>query len=141
MFEETVLRLTTPDVLEDYLKSNFRLAYHEGSIAYSPEEFFNCKEGDCKDYAAFASYVLACHDYYTRIVTFTWYDVDGERNGHVIVYFKDSDGKLRYMSNGQIVAAVESLAGLFKAEKKRLKADRIEGYFVLRPGTTKLRSP
>jgi hypothetical protein len=123
------------------MSRSFHTTYHDGSMSYSPQEFFNCRDGDCKDYAVFASYVLAYHNHYAEIITFTWYDRDGQRNGHVVAIFQDKDGKLKYMSNGRIMAEVKSVADLLEKEKDRLEAVRIGGYLVLPPGTTAVRSP
>lgn len=140
-FIQVIEQLDTPQKLSNFLLNEFQWTYHDGCVSYWPEEFYNRKEGDCKDYATLTSYVLAKHEYYTEIITFTFYDQEGTRYGHVVVIYQDKDGSFKYISNGEIVATVTSVSDVLEKEKQRTNASRIGGYLVLPPGTIIVCSP
>lgn len=140
-FQETVAGLDTPSKVISYMQSNFTFVFHAGCISYSPEQFFNIKAGDCKDYSTFFSYILAQHGCYAEIVTFTWYDKNGIRNGHVVTIFRNTDGALKYQSNNDHFGPVSSVDDLLNREKSRLNASRMGGHLVLLAGTTDVCSP
>ena len=85
MFSEVVNQLNTPEKLLEYMRDNFTEAWHEGHISYSPEVFFNIKEGGCKELATFGSYVLDQHGYEVKIMCVK---LSGELIGqHALTYF------------------------------------------------------
>ncbi len=140
-FDEAVVGLDTPSKVLSYMRSNFTFVFHDGCISYAPEEFFSLRAGDCKDYATFFSYILAQHGFYAEIVTFTWYDQGGQRNGHVVTIYRDTDGALRYQSNDDRLGPVDSVDDLLSQEASRLNASRMGGHRVLPAGTTNVCSP
>lgn len=103
LFSGVGAQLNTPPKISDFLLSEFQFTFHAGCISYWPEEFYNLKHGDCKDYATLSSYLLAQHGYRAKIVPYSWYGQDGTRYGHVVVIYQNTDGTLQYMSNGQIM--------------------------------------
>jgi len=140
-FSEAVSRLDTPTKVINYMNSYFNFTFHDGCVSYALEEFYELKEGDCKDYATFFSYVLDYHGFDADIVTFTFYEDDGTRNGHVVTLFNDSDGVLKYQSNGDIFGPVTSVSDLLEQEKIRLNVAIMGSYLVLDPGSTYCCSP
>ena len=134
-FSAIVAQLDTPQKISNFLENEFVFTFHDGCISYWPEEFYNHKNGDCKDYATFSSYVLAQHGYRPEIISFSWYGQDGTRYGHVVVIYQNTDGTLQYMSNGEIMEKVSSIFDLLEKEKVRTNASRIGGYIVLPSGT------
>ena len=132
-FNETVHQLDTPEKLVNYMKKYFKYVYHEGCIAYSPEEFFRIRKGDCKDFAVFSSYVLKLHGYDTKMIAFK-FRKDGTVDGHVITVYKVDGGKLRYISFTDIYGDFSTTDEILKNEMKRIGADEILGYRILEPG-------
>ena len=57
-FDEVVDRLNSPNLVATYMATNFFYKFHSGVIPHDAQAMFNKKEGDCKDYAMFASYSL-----------------------------------------------------------------------------------
>jgi len=130
-FAEVVNQLDTPEKLLDYMKDNFTEAWHEGHISYSPEEFFNIKEGDCKDLATFGSYVLEQHGYEVQIMCVK---LSGELKGqHALTYFRDKDDKLKYITNNMCnieIIEVESVKEILARETERLGCEITKYGFV-----------
>lgn len=140
-FDQIVSSLNTASALESFLKKYFTIKFHDGCESYKPEKFYKLRNGDCKDFATFASYVLDKNGYYAEIVSFTWYTKSGQRNGHVVVIFRDSDGVLRYISNDEIVGKVDSVEDLLINEKIRLGAGKIGVHYVFPAGTRHVCTP
>jgi hypothetical protein len=134
-FTTAIAGLTTPKKVSDFLLKKVQFLPHDGCISYWPEEFYKLKQGDAKDYATFASYILGRKGYYPNIVSFVWYGKKGERNEHTVVMYKNSNGTYQYMSNGKILDKVISVPDLLQKEQKRLRASRIGNYLILPPGT------
>jgi hypothetical protein len=132
-FAQVVAQLDTPEKLSMFLQTEFERSFHDGCISYWPEEFYSRRAGDCKDFATFASYVLAQHGHYAEMVKFRYYGQDGTTHGHSVLIF-ESEGTLWYMSNGRIVSQVESVADLLEKESEALGGD-IYLYVVLPAGT------
>ena len=130
-FSEVVNQLDTPEKLLEYMKDNFTEAWHEGHISYSPEVFFNIKEGDCKDLATFGSYVLYQHGYEVKIMCVK---LSGELIGqHALTYFRDKDDKLKYITNNMRnieIIEVESVEEILACETERLGCEITEYGFV-----------
>lgn len=131
IFSEVVNQLDTPEKLLEYMKDNFTGAYHEGHISYSPEEFFNIKEGDCKDLATFGSYVLDQHGYEVKIMCVK---LSGELKGqHALTYFRDKDDTLKYITNNMCnieIIKVESVEEILVCETERLGCEITKYGFV-----------
>jgi hypothetical protein len=140
-FDEAVAGLDTPSRVLSYMRSNVTFVFHDGCISYAPAEFFSLRAGDCKDYATFFSYILAQHGFYAEIVTFAWYDQGGQRNGHVVTIYSDTDGVLRYQSNDDQLGPVDSVDDLLNKEAARLNASRMGGHRVVTAGSTNCCSP
>ena len=131
IFSEVVNQLDTPEKLLEYMKDNFTGAYHEGHISYPPEEFFNIKEGDCKDLATFGSYVLDQHGYEVKIMCVK---LSGELKGqHALTYFRDKDDTLKYITNNMCnieIIKVESVEEILACETERLGCEITKYGFV-----------
>ncbi len=131
IFSEVVHQLDTPEKLLEYMKDNFTEAWHEGHISYSPEVFFNIKEGGCKELATFGSYVLEQHGYEVKIMLVK---LSGELIGqHSLTLFRDKDGKLKYITNNMKyieIIEVESVEDVLVRETKRLGCDITKYGFV-----------
>ena len=139
--QQAVEYLDTPEKISDFLINEVQFVFHDGCISFSPDVFFKKQRGDCKDYATFASYVLDQNGYEAEIVTFTWYDQSGNRNGHVVVIYTEKDGTQYYMSNGEIVSQVTSVDNLLVLEKARINAGSIGTHYVLPAGTRNVCTP
>lgn len=139
-FAAVVAQLNTPAKLSHYLLTEFQFTYHDGCVSYWPEQFYNRRKGDCKDYATFTSYVLGRHGHYSEIVSFRMQFEDGSRDGHVEVIYRDTDGQLRYMSNGNIMGPVASVSQMLAREAERMNVT-ITAHIVLPPGTVNVCSP
>jgi len=139
-FAAVVAQLNTPTKLSNHLRSAYQFTFHSGCVSYWPEEFYNLRKGDCKDYATFASYVLARHGFYAEIVSFKLYFENGTNDGHVVVVYRDVDGRLRYMSNGKIEGEVTSISDLLSREAQRANAT-VGPHIVLPAGTINVCSP
>lgn len=135
-FATVVERLNTPVKAAQYANDMFTFTYHDGCISYPPEEFFRLREGDCKDYATFLSYVLAHHGYDAQIVAFSYY-TDGKRHGHVVTLFTDTDGTMKYATTPDVSIFwnVSSVEDLLSKECSRLDAPSIAQHRVLPAGS------
>jgi len=134
-FSNVVAQLDTPEKLSNFLLTEFDFTFHNGCISYWPEEFYNLKNGDCKDYATLSSYILAQNGFQPEIVSYRWYDQGDGNYGHVVVIYQNINGTLQYMSNGEIMEKVTSISDLLDKEKLRLNAAKIGSYIVLPSGT------
>ena len=134
-FSELAEFLDTPEKLSKFMESYFRYKYHLGCIAYSPQEFFELEEGDCKDYAVFSSYILKKHGYDAKMLTFR-FSKDGEMDGHVITIFTAENGKLRYFNFARIYGDFSSIEEILENEKRRIGFDEIIGYRIINAGDT-----
>ena len=130
-FAEVVNQLNTPEKLLEYMRDNFTEAWHEGHISYSPEVFFNIKEGGCKELATFGSYVLDQHEYEVKIMLVK---LSGELKGqHALTYFRDKDDTLKYITNNIYnieIIKVESDEEILACETERLGCEITEYGFV-----------
>jgi hypothetical protein len=136
-FSYVVENLDTPEKAAQYAQAKFIFEYHSKCISYSPEEFFKVIKGDCKDYATFISYILAQHGYDAKIVSFKYYKGGGgNRSGHVVALFTDTDGRMRYATTPDvsILRDVNSVDDLLTKESSRLDG-KIANYTVLPAGS------
>ena len=140
-FEEAVIALDTPSKVLDYMRNNLTFVFHEGCISYTPEDFFEIRSGDCKDYSTFFSYILSYHGYYAELISFSWYDQGNHRNGHVVTIYRVVNGVLKYQSNNDSFGPVSSVDDLLNQESSRLNASRIGGYRIFPAGSTEVCSP
>jgi hypothetical protein len=140
-FEDALNGLDTPEKIFSYMRNNFEFKYHDGSIAYTPEELFRKKKGDCKDFSVFFSSILEKHGFFVEIVGFTFYQKDNKRQGHIVAIYKEEDGQLWYQSNFDRFGPVTSVKDLLNKEVKRLKIVRMGSYKVFPAGTTDVRRP
>jgi hypothetical protein len=131
-FTAVVEQLTTPEKTLQYMSDTFTYVPHGSLISYRPEVFFRIRQGDCKDYATFFSYVLAQHGYYAEIVSIRYSD-----SGHSVTIFRDDDGQLKYQSSDKMngFRNVLSLDDLLQKEAKRTGAGPVVRYKVLPPGS------
>ncbi|KUK66182.1 MAG: Calcium-binding acidic-repeat protein (ARP), partial [Parcubacteria bacterium 34_609] len=90
LFRKEIEELNTTQKIIDYLNNNFKLVPREGNIAYSPQDFFEKKEGGEQDFAVFTSYVLHEHDF----VSFTFayeYENNNQRTIKYVTSVRDTD--------------------------------------------------
>ena len=131
IFSEVVNQLDTPEKLLEYMRDNFTEAWHEGHISYSPEVFFDIKEGGCKELATFGSYVLDQHGYEVKIMCVK---LSGELVGqHSLTLFRDKDDKLKYITNNMCnieIIEVESVEEVLACETERLGCEITKYGFV-----------
>jgi hypothetical protein len=95
--------LTTPQAAAEYLSAYFSYAFHDGMLAYAPADFNTRLGGDCKDYSAFFSDVVASHGYAVTQYAFRYDAATG--HGHTISIFTDTGG-MQYVAthkNGDMV--------------------------------------
>ncbi|NDY58627.1 hypothetical protein G3N56_17975 [Desulfovibrio sulfodismutans] len=83
--------LATPQAVAEYLSAHFSYAFHDGRLAYAPADFNTRRGGDCKDYSAFFSDVVASHGFSVTQYAFRYDAATGY--GHVVSIFTDTDGK------------------------------------------------
>ena len=133
-FSYVVENLNTPQKAAGYAKAKFRYGVHGRCIAWSPEEFFVKQSGDCKDYSAFLSYVLACHGYDAHVLAFHYSD---SAPGHSIAFFTDTDGRLKYLSTPDvtIIRTADSVDDLLEQERARLEITKIDAYTIYPAGS------
>jgi hypothetical protein len=110
---EAVQHLDTPEKLSAFLLENITFTEHGGCLSYWPDIFYKKREGNCKDYSTFASYVLAQHGYCARRIVYTFYR-NGVRLGHEVAAY-EVDGQTWIMSNGLISGPFDSLNEYFKS--------------------------
>jgi len=86
-FLAVVESLDTPEKICTYMKENFTYKTH---LIYAPDPytFWKLKEGDCNDFANFASFVANYHGYETWQVHIYF----NEPSFHIIVIYKESNG-------------------------------------------------
>lgn len=134
-FDEIVSSLDTPQKLSDFMEKYFSYQERGGCRAYTPQQFFELQEGDCKDYAAFSSLVLSKHGYDAEMLCFNLYDEEGVKSsGHAVTVFKVDDS-LKYISLCTIRPA-SSIQDVLEKEKARLDYARIGNYELHPPGST-----
>jgi hypothetical protein len=135
-FSSVIESLDTPQKAAEYADARFIFTYHDGCMSYPPEEFFRIGKGDCKDYATFLSYALAHHGYDAQIVAFKYFK-DNKRNGHVVTFFKDTDGSMYYMTTPAVskMRWVTSIDDLLQKECSRLGIPTIANYTIVPAGS------
>ncbi len=134
-FNEIVKSLDTPQELSDFMEKYFSIEERGGCSAYEPQEFFKLQKGDCKDYSAFSSLVLARHGYNAQMLCFDLYNNENVRTtGHVVTVFK-VDGQLKYMSLYHIKSA-SSIQEVLENERDRLGYSRVGNYETVPAGST-----
>jgi len=101
------------------MNNYFTVKFHEGMIAYSPEEFYEIKKGDCKDWSLFAEYILLENDYKTKRFKYSPTLKPGD---HVIVLYWIED-KIYFLTtrlnDAQIYGPFNNIRGVLKQEVKR----------------------
>ncbi|MFW6128514.1 MAG: transglutaminase-like domain-containing protein [Halobacteriota archaeon] len=134
-FTQIVKSLDTPQKLRDFMRKYFSLEERGGCYAYPPQQFFDLRKGDCKDYSAFSSYVLSKHGYDAQMLCFDLYNDEGVKTtGHVVTVFW-VDGELKYMSLYHIDSA-SSIQEVLENERKRLGYSRIGNHETVPAGST-----
>jgi hypothetical protein len=108
---EAVIHLDTPEKLGDFLINEIEFSEHGGCISYWPDVFFQKRQGNCKDYSTFASYVLGQNGYEGQRIVYIFYR-NGVQYGHEVASYK-MDGELWIMSNGVIDGPFGSLSDYF----------------------------
>ena len=111
--EGAVQHLDTPEKLSTFLLQEITFTDHGGCLSYWPDVFYQKREGNCKDYSTFASYVLAQHGYKARRIVYTYYR-NGIRLGHEVAAY-EIDGETWIMSNGHISGPFTSLNDYFQS--------------------------
>ena len=134
-FSKLVEFLDTPEKLSKFMESYFHYKYHSGCLAYSPEEFFELRGGDCKDYAVFSSYILNKHGYNAKMLAFR-FSKNGKTDGHVITVFTTENGKLQYISFAKIYGDFSSIDEILEKEKQRIGFDKMISYRLINAGDT-----
>lgn len=134
-FSKLVEFLDTPEKLSKFMESYFHYKYHSGCVAYSPEEFFELREGDCKDYAVFSSCILNKNGYDAKMLAFRFSN-DGETDGHIITVFTAENGKLKYINFAKIYGDFSSINEILENEKRRIGVDKIISYRLINAGDT-----
>ena len=109
--EEVVKHLDTPEKLSEFLLKHIEFSDHGGCISYWPDIFYQKRQGNCKDFATFASYVLGKNGYKAQRVTYVFYN-KGVRYGHDVATY-EMNGALWIMSNGEIRGPFTSLSDYF----------------------------
>jgi len=136
-FNEALSTLDTPQKLSSFMRQYFSYEERGGCYAYTPQQFFELRRGDCKDYSAFSSLLLSYHGYDAKMLCFDIYDRKGVRtSGHVVTVFQDTDGSLKYMNLYKIESGVSSIQDILEREKIRLNCSRIGNYALLPAGST-----
>jgi hypothetical protein len=95
------------------LRKEIEYSEHGGCISYWPDVFYQKRQGNCKDYSTFASYVLAQHGYEAQRVVYTFYR-RGVRLGHEVASYRMGE-ELWIMSNGVIQGPFENLTAYFES--------------------------
>jgi hypothetical protein len=85
-FNEAVAYMDTPQKLVSYLKGNFVFEPGENELTLKPQELFDKKKGDSRDFAIFASYILDGHNYEAVIIRYKYGD-----NINAVIVFRDED--------------------------------------------------
>jgi len=93
-FLTVVESLDTPEKICDYMKENFTFKTH---CLYAPDPytFWKSKEGDCNDFATFATFVAHYHGYETYQILIYF---KGTLLGHALGVFVE-DSKYTYSNN------------------------------------------
>lgn len=134
-FKQFVKELDTPEKLSNFMEQYFSIEERGGCNAYPPQQFFELKKGDCKDYSAFSSFVLSYHGYDAEMLCFDLYNSKGVRtSGHVVTVFK-VDGSMYYMSLYQIKSA-SSIQEILKEERDRLGYAKVGKHETVPAGST-----
>lgn len=110
---EAVQHFDTPEKLSAFLLKEITFTDHDGCLSYWPDVFYQKREGNCKDYSTFASYVLAQHGYNARRIVYTFYR-DGIRLGHEVAAYEIGE-ETWIMSNGTISGPYTSLTDYFNS--------------------------
>ena len=109
----------TPEELLSFMNNYFTIKYHDGMIAYTPENFYKIKKGDCKDWALFAEYIFSENGYKTKRLT---YSPTLKPGGHVITLYWIED-KIYYLTtrldDAQIYGPFNNIQEILKQEVKR----------------------
>jgi hypothetical protein len=108
---EAVQHLDTPEKLSAFLLDEITYSAHGGCLSYWPDVFYQKREGNCKDYSTFASYVLAQHGYDARRVVFFYYQ-GGVKYAHEVAAY-EIGAETWIMSNGNIRGPFGSINGYF----------------------------
>lgn len=61
-----------------------------------PEKFYMTREGDCDDYACFATTMLVRP---SQIFSVSWMNPDGSMTGHAVCLYKDNQGAYTHIGN------------------------------------------
>ncbi len=96
-------QLTTPQAIAEYLTAYFTYDPHYGNTPYPQADFNARRGGDCKDYSAFFSDVLASHGYTVNQYAFR-YDT-ANNYGHIVSIFNNTDGQ-QYIATNKASAEV-----------------------------------
>lgn len=134
--KEVVEVIDAPEQLLTFMNSYFSIAPHEGHTAYSPKKFLQLKEGNCKDWAVFAGYILKESGYKAKQLA---YSPEAYKGGHVIaVYWLDD--KIYYLTtkltDAEIFGPFNNIKELLQNEVERSPSvDREITCYVLAPPT------
>jgi len=113
-FDTVVDRLNSPELISIWMLDNLKFVYHPGGKPYSPQYFFKIRKGDCKDYAAFATYCLRRNGYKNaRTVT---KPTPHDSGGHWFCVYTEN-AKFYAIDNGRIVGPKTSYGELIKTIK------------------------
>lgn len=127
--EEIIENIDNPEKLLTFMNNYFTFKYHDGMIAYTLENFYEIKKGDCKDWALFAEYILSENGYKTKRLT---YSPTLKHGGHVITLYW-IENKIYYLTtrlnDAQIYGPYNNIQEVLKQEvKRRPDLDQIPPY-------------
>jgi len=137
-FTDVIQQLDTPLLAAQYTNERFTYSEISMTLGYSPEKFFIERKGDCCEFSWFLAYVLAAHGYDAHMLSFKYYNKDGEYDGHVVALFADKDGQLKYATIPDLTKFrnASSVDDVLAREKERLEAREIISHLIHQPVST-----
>ncbi|MCF8009006.1 MAG: hypothetical protein K9K32_04505 [Halanaerobiales bacterium] len=132
--KDVIKNINTPRELLTFMNNYFTIKYHDGMVAYTPEEFYEIKKGDCKDWALFAEYIFLEKGYKTKRLA---YSPTLKPGGHVITLYWIED-KIYYLTtradDAYIFGPYNNIEEVLKHEvKRRPDLDQFPPYYKFCP--------
>ncbi len=137
-FSDVVRQLDTPLLAAQYINERFTYYDHHDGRGYPPEEFFVTRKGDCCEFSWFFAYVLKAHGVDASMVSFKYYNTEGEYDGHVVTVFTEKDGQLRYATIPDLTKFrnASSIDDVLAQEKARMNFRELISYRIHQPLST-----
>ncbi len=139
-FEEVISQLNTLQKLVSYLNQDFTFEPKEGTLALTPQEFFQRRRGGEQDFAVFAGYTLYQHDFNTFILAYQYLDNQNTETTRFVTTVRDIDVPkyVRYDQQGAHIDAYGwNFVALCQKEAERLNVEVLR-YCILSPLDTNL---